>query len=209
MIRSAVVAASVALAALSAAPWSARAAGEATLASEVRSLRVERDALLEHVEALERRASQLKAGLPADADGCRDPAMWLNAGGLPRRDVASSTDQLGPREAHAPQGAKRVFIHYSSKDPGGEQLARRAAQRLLDGGFAVPELRQVEVAIERPSVRFFFDDDRMASLAIKRIVAPLMDREPAGSTPRLVDMRHYAPKPRTDTLELWVSAAAS
>lgn len=202
------LAASILLAILSAAaPGSASAAAESqALVSEIRSLRAERDALLEHIEALESRAKQAKAAVPRDADGCRDPSLWLNAGD--KHQDASSGHQPARSQTDEVQFSKRVFVHYSAQDPGGEQLARAVAQRLSESGFTVPELRRVAVDIERPSVRFFFEDDRRASLAVKKVVAPLTSGVATREALRVIDLRHYAPKPRADTLELWVTAAA-
>ena len=207
--RSAVFAVATMLAAASAASSAARPGAEAeALALEVQSLRAERDALVEHVKLLERRAKQVKGEIPPDADGCADPAIGLKPYDLPRRQTASAQDDAAAMANAAPR-SKRVFIHYSVREPGGEQLARTVAQRLSESGFTIPELRPVAAAIETPSVRFFFEADRNASLAIKKAVTPLLGAEPSSKAPRVLDMRHYEPKPLDDTLELWVTAAAS
>ncbi len=207
--RSAVVAVSLTFAAFTAAPSQARATGDAeALASHVQSLRAERDALVEHLQVLERRAKQVAAEIPLNADGCTDPSLWLKPGGVAHREAAAAMDQPSSREARAAEGSKRVFVHYSTGEPGALQLARAVAVKLSEGGFIVPELRPVAVAIERPSVRYFFEADRMASAAVKEVVMSLLGANSGLRAPRVLDMRHYAPTPRDNTLELWVTAAS-
>ena len=208
--KSAVVAVSLTLAAATGSPSQARATGEAeALASHVQSLRAERDALIEHLKVLERRAKQAAAEIPLNADGCTDPSLWLKPGGVAQRGAAAAMDQPFSQEATAAEGAKRVFVHYSTREPGALQLARAVAVKLSESGFIVPELRSVAIAIERSSVRYFFQADQTASAAVKEVVTSVLGADTELRAPRVLDMRHYAPKPRNNTLELWVTAASS
>lgn len=112
------------------------------------------------------------------------------AAAMPRPASASATP-----ERDAPT---RVVIHYTAARPPSEQAAAELARVLRARGFPVAELRGVPMRIRRPSIRYFFAEDRSATEALEREVEPFTGES------RVVPMLGYMPKPRPGTLEVWI-----
>jgi hypothetical protein len=113
-------------------------------------------------------------------------------------------------------GEIRVFIHHAAGHRGGTVLAQRLADHLRRQGFSVADIRPVDFTISKPSVRYFFEDDRSAS---ERLVDELgrffeegelgrFFEEGTSSAPdHASDFTHFVPKPRPGNIEVWLTAS--
>ena len=101
----------------------------------------------------------------------------------------------------------RVFIHHFAGSGGDAALAQRLAEHLRGQGFTVADIRPVDFSIGKPSVRYFFGDDRIAS---ERLVAELGRFLEEGTSPapdHASDFTHFVPKPRPGNVEVWLPAS--
>lgn len=96
----------------------------------------------------------------------------------------------------------RVVVHYSGAEA---DAARRLAQHLAEKGYEVA-IRPVNVPIARPSVRYYFADDRAATVELAASVEQSLDGR---TNPRVLDLSHHRSKPRPGTLEVWIGPARS
>jgi hypothetical protein len=95
-----------------------------------------------------------------------------------------------------------VFIHYSAGDPLSEQRAQRLAALLRDQDFAVVAVRSVPFGIERPSVRYFFDENRPTADRLAQLSSLVLPPAARGRGP--TDFTHFNPKPQPGTVEVWL-----
>ena len=80
-------------------------------------------------------------------------------------------------------------------------------EHLRGQGFTVADIRPVDFGIGKPSVRYFFDDDRSAS---ERLVAELgrfLHDAGARVPDQASDFSHFTPKPRPGNVEVWLAAS--
>ena len=110
-----------------------------------------------------------------------------------------------PAEPAGVAAAPRVFVHYSSSQPGGAEAAVVVASSLREQGFTVVDIRAVPMPIETASVRYFYSADRANAEALHDALGTVM--RPRGfSAGDLKSMTDYADLPRRGTLEVWVPA---
>lgn len=98
----------------------------------------------------------------------------------------------------------RVVVHYSGSERDAE-TARRLARQLQDKGYVVA-LRPVDIRIARPSVRYYFADDRAATMELATSVEQSLD---GNANPRVLDLSHRRSKPKPGTLEVWIGPTRS
>jgi hypothetical protein len=97
-----------------------------------------------------------------------------------------------------------VFIHHAADDARTAALAARLAEYLRHEGFAVAAIRPVAFKIKAGSVRYFFESDRDGARRLLRVAGRQL-AEGGRAEPRVVtNFSHYARKPRTGTVELWL-----
>ncbi|HMR29621.1 MAG TPA: hypothetical protein PKA13_16935 [Geminicoccaceae bacterium] len=96
----------------------------------------------------------------------------------------------------------RVVVHYSGTEV---EAAQRLARHLAEKGYEVA-IRPVKVQIARPSVRYYFADDRAATVELAASVEQSLDGR---TNPRVLDLSHHRSKPRPGTLEVWIGPARS
>jgi hypothetical protein len=138
---------------------------------------------------------------PSSPQAAAGPARH---GSTPRPQVAGEVPALQDRPALSP-GEIRVFIHHFADDHRVAALAERLADHLQRQGFTVADIRPVDLTISKPSVRYFFEDDRSAS---ERLVEELSRFFEEGTSPdHASDFTHYLPKPRPGTVEVWLPAS--
>jgi sulfocyanin len=139
--------------------------------------------------------------LPSSSQAAAGPARH---GSTPQPQVAGEVPALQDRPAQSP-GEIRVFIHHFADHHGVAALAERLADHLQRQGFTVADIRPVDFTISKPSVRYFFEDDRSAS---ERLVEELRRFfEEVTSPDHASDFTHYLPKPRPGTVEVWLPAS--
>ena len=146
-------------------------------------------------EAPSAAAPQGEQSAPADigrsADAKRPPSVAGGAGA-----TGEATAPLGPPSI-------RVFIHHAA----GARNALPAIQLaafLQTRGFAVTNLRPVDVAIERPSVRYFFEGDRPETRRLVDAIGVFFASAPGRAPGQATDFSHYAPKPPQGNVEVWL-----
>jgi hypothetical protein len=104
-------------------------------------------------------------------------------------------------------GGIRVFIHHVADHHGVAALAERLADHLRRQGFNVADIRLVDFTISKPSVRYFFEDDRGASEGLVKELSRFFEEETSLAPDHASDFTHYLPKPRPGTVEVWLPAS--
>lgn len=114
-------------------------------------------------------------------------------------DVNSPAAPLGQRVGDE----ARVFIHYPNGNAAALARAQRIAQRIASDGYEVAEVRGVDIDIETPSVRYFFDAEAEVGRDLREVLASdALDFHT--DEVRLLDLRSFEPRPRAGTLEVWL-----
>jgi len=116
--------------------------------------------------------------------------------------VAFSENRPAP-----PAGEIRVFIHHVADDHADAALARRLADHLRRQGFAVADIRPVDVRIEKPSVRYFYEGDTSPSERLVDELGRFFQRAASGAPVHASDFTHFVPKPRPGNVEIWLPAS--
>jgi len=125
----------------------------------------------------------------------------------PRKPMHRADALPAPLAAPEPTEAEtvlhpRVVVHYSGNEA---EAAQRLAKHLAEKGYEVA-IRPVNVQIGRPSVRYYFADDRAATVELAASVEQSLDGR---TNPRVLDLSHQRSKPRPGTLEVWIGPARS
>ena len=120
--------------------------------------------------------------------------------------LAGEASSLEDRPA-LPAGEIRVFIHHVAGHRGGTALAQRLADHLRSQGFTVADIRPVDFTIRKPSVRYFFDDDRSASERLVDELGRFFEEAASRAPDHASDFTHFIPKPRPGNVEIWLPAS--
>jgi len=148
----------------------------------------------------ERRQASLSESTGESAEPRRPP--------LPDpRPPASSAGLADGASAAAPIPA-RVFIHHTVGARNALPAIQLAAY-LQTRGFAVTDIRAVDVEIERPSVRFFFDGDRPEGRRLVDAIGTFFANAPGQAPHEAADLSHFSPKPRRGIIEVWLPATGA
>ena len=99
----------------------------------------------------------------------------------------------------------RIFIHHTA-GPGNALPAIQLAAYLETHGFAVTDIRQVDVPIERPSVRYFSGGDRRESRRLVDAIGAFYAKAPGRAPHEAADFSQLVPKPRRGSIEVWLPA---
>lgn len=203
------------------------------MASEVAALTQQRAALTREIDALtKRRQSEAQTLARVEAQR-RDVAAQLAA---LRQTLASETarppvPQAEPPPAQAatpplaavqasgsgadaapPQGrgaaeSPRVIVRYSSRQKRGAEIAWLVADRLVQHGYTLAEVRAVQAPVSSAEIRYFFAEDRGATDLIGTVVtATLRASNANAAAARVQDFTRAPSKPSEGTLEVWVPA---
>jgi hypothetical protein len=127
-------------------------------------------------------------------------------GSTARPQVAGQVASLEDRPA-LPAGEIRVFIHHVADRHGDAALAQRVADHLRREGFTVADIRPVDFSIGKPSVRYFFEDDRSASERLVDELGRFFEEGTSAAPDDASDFTHFVPKPRPGTVEVWLAAS--
>lgn len=120
-------------------------------------------------------------------------------------EPAAPPERETPAENETATAGARVFVHYSTRQPGADEAAANVARELRDRGFTVVDIRAVPSRIETASVRYFFLDDRAQAEALQDALGSIL-RSRGFSGGDLKAMTDYRPAPRRGTIEVWVPA---
>jgi hypothetical protein len=100
-----------------------------------------------------------------------------------------------------------VFIHHFAGSSSDAALAGRLADHLRGQGFTVADIRTVDFSIGKPSVRYFFEEDRNASERLVDELGQFMEQAGARVPDQASDFTHFTPKPRPGNVEVWLVAS--
>jgi hypothetical protein len=123
----------------------------------------------------------------------------------PGPQVARAAASSGARPLPA-AGAIRIFIHHVKGRSRDAALAQRLADRLRSQGFTVADIRPVDFAIGKPSVRYFFEQDHDGSERLVEALGRYFKRAPFLAPEHASDFTHFEPKPRPGNVEVWLPA---
>jgi hypothetical protein len=98
----------------------------------------------------------------------------------------------------------RVFIHHAAHSHGDASLAQQLADHLRRQGFIVADIRPVDFSIGKPSVRYFFADDRSASERLIDELGRFFEETASRPPGQASDFTHFEPKPRPGNVEVWL-----
>jgi hypothetical protein len=118
------------------------------------------------------------------------------------RPVASSAAAADKAAAVEPS-AIRVFIHHAAGTSNALPAIQLAAF-LQTRGFTVTEIRPVELEIEQPSVRYFFEGDQPESRRLVKAIGAFFAEAPDRAPDQAADFSHFSPKPRQGNVEVWL-----
>lgn len=134
-------------------------------------------------------------------DAPAEAPVATGAGSADIAPVPTPATEPEPTVAASP----RVFVHYSSEQPGAADAAAEVAGNLREQGFTVADIRAVPLRIDTASVRYFYPGDRAKAEALHDALGSAL-RGRGFSAGDLKSMTGYDPAPRRGTLEVWVPA---
>ena len=144
---------------------------------------------------------------PSTDESGQEPAHLAEAATAEPARLHSVAPEQGSRERSGASSAGiRIFIHYASSDVASAALAHRLAGYLQRVGFTVADIRTVDFRIGKPSVRYFFEDDRNDSQRLVEAVERFLENAQSRSPQRASDFTHFIPKPRPGNVEVWLPA---
>jgi hypothetical protein len=95
-----------------------------------------------------------------------------------------------------------VFIHHAAAASEVRTRAQELARRLALAGVEIAGIRATAVPIEDLEIRYFFEQDRPASEALRQTLVRLADlHEP----PDLRDLSRFSAKPDPGSVEIWLA----
>jgi hypothetical protein len=118
----------------------------------------------------------------------------------PMAGPAGATDEAAGSLVPA---AIRVSILHTA-GAGNALPAIQLAAYLQTRGFAVTDIRPVDVAIERPAVRYFFESDRPATRRLAAAIDAFFAKAPGKAPAQAADFSHVSPKPPQGSIEVWL-----
>jgi hypothetical protein len=121
---------------------------------------------------------------------------------LPNSRPLASAGAVDETAAVGPS-AIRVFIHHVAGTRNALPAIQLAAF-LQARGFAVTDIRPVELKIEQPSVRYFFEDDQPESRRLVEAIGAFFAEAPERAPDQPADFSHFSPKPRQGNVEVWL-----
>jgi Sulfocyanin (SoxE) domain len=148
-------------------------------------------------------SSEASLQSPSSPQAAAGPARH---GSTAKPRVAGEVFALEDRPALSP-GEIRVFIHHVANHHGVAAVAERLADQLRRQGFTVADIRPVDFTIGKPSVRYFFEDDRSASKRLVEELTWFFEEGTSLAPDHASDFTHYLPKPRPGTVEVWLPAS--
>jgi hypothetical protein len=122
-------------------------------------------------------------------------------------ELVDFTDLGADSAAPDPVGL-RLFIHYPAAQVEGAEIAARLAEYLRRRGFEVAAIRPIDLLVERPGVRYFFDRDYAESERLLDELGWFFRGMPWAAPARASDFTHYTPRPSPGTVEIWLPAVS-
>jgi hypothetical protein len=155
----------------------------------------------------------LQVVIPSSRDGIEAPedrGQQVSA-----LEAPESLSQSAKREVTRLPGARplagtivavapiQVLIHHTA-GAGNALPAIQLAAYLQTRGFAVSNIRPVDVEIERPAVRYFFESDRPETRRLVETIGAFFAKAPGNAPPQAADFSHFWPKPPQGNVEVWL-----
>ena len=128
----------------------------------------------------------------------------------PLRDpgaVTSSTSAADEASLVEP-ASLRIAIHHAAGTENALPAIQLAAF-LQEQGFDVTDIRPVDVEIERPSVRYFFDGDQPETRSLIEAIAAFYAEAPDQAPDELAGLSPLSPQSRRGDIEVWLPPPAS
>jgi hypothetical protein len=144
--------------------------------------------------------AQVARDTPSAPDRPAEPASSAMS------QVAGGASASADRRALS-AGEIRVFIHYFDGSGGDAAQAQRLAEHLRRQGYTVVDMRPVDFSIGKPSVRYFFEDDRSASDRLVDELRRFLEGTGTRVPERASDFTDFTPKPRPGNVEVWLSTS--
>lgn len=145
----------------------------------------------------ERQALGERAGRPAEIQQARLPNPIPLVGN-------GAVDEFAAPET----GPTRVLIHHQAGTPGAVSAMQLAAY-LQTQGFAVTDIRAVDIPIEHPGVRYFFEGDQSDGQRLAEAIGDFYAKTPGQAPHEARDFSHLSPKPQQGNVEVWLSEPGS
>jgi hypothetical protein len=119
------------------------------------------------------------------------------------RPLTGSTGATDEAAGSLVPAAIRVSILHTA-GAGNALSAMQLAAYLQARGFAVTDIRPLDVEIERPGVRYFFESDRPATRRLVAAVEAFFAKAPGKAPAQMADFSHVSPKPPHGSIEVWL-----
>lgn len=188
-------------------------------AAEVASLDQQRTALVKEIEQLTARREAANAALvrPQDQAGPEterpESSRQIVASEMAERDPEPLSGDQSPLQGQpiaiksepASTSQRRVLLIYAPDRERGRAVAAGIVRQLGQNGYAVVDMRGVNVQLSSPTIRYFFPEDRPATTMASEVVATSLGKE--GLAPRRIRVQNFTwspKKPVRGTLEVWV-----
>jgi hypothetical protein len=128
---------------------------------------------------------------------------WRNAPAAGQPPQVDGAQAAAAVSSEAPDAKVQLFIEHTATD----QDAARAAELatvLEQRGLSVADVRSVDFQIHRPSIRFFFKNDRPDSEKLVEAIRAFFADAPAEAPDHATDLTDSPQKPRDGELEVWL-----
>jgi hypothetical protein len=147
---------------------------------------------------------QQQASAPETPESLSQSAQQREAPALPSaRPLAGNAGSTDEAAGSLVPAAIRVSILHTA-GAGNALPAIQLAAYLQTRGFAVADIRPVNVEIERPAVRYFFESDRPAIRRLAAAIDAFFAKAPGKAPAQVADFSHVRPKPPQGSVEVWL-----
>jgi hypothetical protein len=121
--------------------------------------------------------------------------------------TALATPTASPDSSRKAQARKiQVFIEHSADDQSAAQAAELATF-LKNRGFSVAAVRGVGFKIHRPSVRFYFERDRLGTDELVEAIRDFFAGTPSEAPDHAIDLTQSGRKPEAGDVEIWLATS--
>jgi len=189
-------------------------------AAEVATLDQQRSALMKEIAQLTAQREAKTATLTQSQEQGVDATERLKSSSQTIASEIAERDREPPSGDQSPlQGLSiamqsepagtsrpRVLLNYSPNREKARAVAAGIVRQLAQNGYAVADMRGVNVQLSSPSIRYFFPEDRPATTMASEIVATSLGEE--GRAPARIRVQNFTwspKKPVHGTLEVWIS----
>ena len=107
--------------------------------------------------------------------------------------------------ARAQDDPLHLFLHFTEAAPANFDAAVRVGLQLQSKGFDVVDLRPVGVTMQMTTIRYFYRELRGEAERLKGDLERILAAQGvADARVRVQDFTFFRPKPRPNSLEIWI-----